>query len=285
MQIERNVFSEIVFLVLQFNTVNLGFDVTSAENWFPFKDIRCTRPILFVQSHRDKRETSALSSAFCQGFVPVLVLLFFSFFLLLLLPRRFTQGNCYTAEWPAKNFGHKLTPVCLPGGTIRSAIKGRTRGSVNISELSKSASSPLSKASRDFNRTEQSRAHPSYIYEIDIKHRVLQPQPLSVPEPPTIRLHLYLCMTQKLHTPARLLSIDARNSSLYFTPRYVLQSLLVIHTFLCYEITRSVVTQLLIFRAFLTLLLWFFTFWNLRNCGYPECQPFENEFNVESNRI
>lgn len=25
-QIERNVFSEIVFLVLQFNTVNLGFD-------------------------------------------------------------------------------------------------------------------------------------------------------------------------------------------------------------------------------------------------------------------
>lgn len=241
MQIERNVFSEIVFLVLQFNTVNLGFDVTSAENWFPFKDIRCTRPILFVRSHRDKRETSALSSAFCQGFVPVLVLLFFSFFLLLLLPRRFTQGNCYTAEWPAKNFGHKLTPVCLPGGTIRSAIKGRTRGSVNISELSKSASSPLSKASRDFNRTEQSRAHPSYIYEIDIKHRVLQPQPLSVPEPPTIRLHLYLCMTQAAH--AGQIAFDRRPKflPLFYTPirppissSHSYFSLLRNNTFRCY---------------------------------------------------
>lgn len=270
MQIERNVFSEIVFLVLQFNTVNLGFDATSAENWFPFKDIRCTRPILFVPSHHDKRETSALSSAFCQGLVPVLILLFSSFFIIIIIIiSTFHIGKSLYGRITGEEFRSQTHPVRLPGGTIRSAIKGRTRGSVNISELSKSASSPLSKASRDFNRTEQSRAHPSYIYEIDIKHRVLQPQPLSVPKPPTIRLHLYLCMTQAAH--AGQIAFDRRPKflPLFYTPiRPPISSSHSYFSLLRNNSTCSVLTQLLIFQVFLTLLLWFLTFWNLWNCGH-----------------
>lgn len=167
---------------------------------------------------------------------------FFSFlFFIIIIISTFHIGKLLYGRMAGEEFRSQTHPVCLPGDTIRSAIKGRTRGSVNISELSKSASSPLSKASRDFNRTEQSRAHPSYIYEIDIKHRVLQPQPLSVPKPPTIRLHLYLCMTQAAH--AGQIAFDRRPKflPLFYTPirppissSHSYFSLLRNNTFRCY---------------------------------------------------
>lgn len=278
-QIERNVFSEIVFLVLQFNTVNLGFDATSAENWFPFKDTRRTRPILFVRGHRDKRETSALSSALCQGVAPLLIRLIsvFPFSFLVFYYHYFDVSHREIVIRPNGRWRISIT-ISPRLSSWRNHPKGHQGanpglGEYHISELSKSASSPLSKASRDFNRTEQSRAHPSYIYEIDIKHRVLQP--LSVPKPPTIRLHLYLRMTQAAH--AGQIAFDRRPKflPLFYTPiRPPISSSHSYFSLLRNSSTCSVVTQLLIFQVFLTLLLWFFIFWDLWNCGYPQCQPF-----------
>lgn len=108
--------------------------------------------------------------------------------------------------------------------TVGRGGRGRSRTEGNVSALSKSASSPLSKAPRDFNRAEQSRGVALYVYTESTSTAALLssgPSEPSGPVPAALRLrlllrplctlHLYPSMTQAARAGG-LLSIAARNS-------------------------------------------------------------------------